>query len=91
MRYTKIAFLPVDNANMTFIKLNDEKETTILYDMFIREKATDPNDKTYDVLQYLKDNLKLIQTVYILLMYLFYLIMMMIILEVLKTTFTQGI
>ena len=58
MRYTKIAFLPVDNANMTFIKLNDEKETTILYDMFIREKATDPNDKTYDVLQYLKDNLK---------------------------------
>ena len=58
MSYTKIAFLPVDNGNMTFIKLNDVNETTILYDMYIREKATDPNDKTYDVLQYLKDNLK---------------------------------
>ncbi|QKF59249.1 hypothetical protein [Aliarcobacter lanthieri] len=58
MIYTKIGFLPVDNGNMTFIKLNDVKETTILYDMYIREKATDPNDKTYDVLQYLKDNLK---------------------------------
>ena len=58
MSYTKIVFLPVDNGNMTFIKLNDVNETTILYDMYIREKATDPNDKTYDVLQYLKDNLK---------------------------------
>lgn len=58
MSYTKIGFLPVDNGNMTFIKLNDVNETTILYDMYIREKATDPNDKTYDVLQYLKDNLK---------------------------------
>lgn len=59
MSYTKIAFLPVDNGNMTFIKLNDVNETTILYDMYIREKATNPNDKTYDVLQYLKDNLKI--------------------------------
>ena len=58
MSYTKIAFLPVDNGNMTFIKLNDVNETTILYDMYIREKATNPNDKTFDVLQYLKDNLK---------------------------------
>lgn len=59
MSYTKIAFLPVDNGNMTFIKLNDVNETTILYDMYIREKATDENDKTYDVLKYLKDNLKI--------------------------------
>lgn len=58
MNYSKVTFLPVDNGNMVLIKLNDTNNTTILYDMYIREKSTDENDESYDVLQYLKDHLE---------------------------------
>ncbi|RXJ79339.1 hypothetical protein [Arcobacter sp. F2176] len=57
MAYSKMTFLPVDNGNMVLIKLNDSNKTTILYDMYIREKACDENDDSYDVLGYLKNNL----------------------------------
>lgn len=55
MSQSKITFLPVDNGNMILIKLSDN--TTILYDMYIREKACNDNDHTFDVLKYLKKHL----------------------------------
>lgn len=58
MSHSKITFLPVDNGNMILIKLNDKNKTTILYDMYIREKATDEKDKAFDILKYLKLHLE---------------------------------
>jgi hypothetical protein len=49
MSQSKIMFLPVDNGNMILIKLSDN--TTILYDMYIREKACNDNDDTFNVLK----------------------------------------
>ncbi len=56
--YSKICFLPVDNGNMTLLKLNDENNTTILYDMYIRDKASDPDDESFDVVEYLEDTIE---------------------------------
>lgn len=56
MSHSKITFLPVGNGNMILIKLSDK--TTILYDMYIRGKACDDKDDTYDVLKYLKGHLE---------------------------------
>lgn len=43
---------------MTLFKLNDLNRTTILYDMYIREKSTDKDDDSYDVLEYLMKNIE---------------------------------
>ena len=54
---SKIIFYPVDNGNMILVKLKDR--TTILVDMHIRKKSQDENEeKFYDVLSHLKDNLE---------------------------------
>ena len=52
----KIIFYPVDNGNMTLIKLNDN--TTILVDMYIRKKCDIKNKECYEVLPHLKENLE---------------------------------
>lgn len=56
--YSKICFLPVDNGNMTLLKLNNKNNTTILYDMYIRDKASDPDDESFDVVEYLEDTIE---------------------------------
>lgn len=53
-----LTVLPVDNGNMTLFKLNDLNKTTILYDMYIRDKSTNKNDDSYDVLEYLNKNVE---------------------------------
>ncbi|MCW9054885.1 MAG: metallohydrolase [Candidatus Pacebacteria bacterium] len=53
----KITFFPVDNGDMTLIKLDDERETTILIDINIRQKAEDENDDTRDVSADLRERL----------------------------------
>jgi len=45
----KITFFPVDNGDMTLIKLDDERKTTILIDMNVRQKAENDDDDTRDV------------------------------------------
>lgn len=56
--YSKICFLPVDNGNMTLLKLNNKNNTTILYDMYIRDKASDLDDESFDVVEYLEDTIE---------------------------------
>lgn len=58
MSYSTIRFFPVDNGNMTLIKLNDANSTTILIDMYIRGKADDPNHETFDVAEHLRSQLE---------------------------------
>lgn len=58
MSVSTITFFPVDNGSMTLIKLNDTDETTILVDIFIREKADDDDEEIYDVGAYLRKQLK---------------------------------
>ena len=52
----KITFFPVDNGDMTLIKLESGK--TILIDVNIRVAADDPDDPTLDVASKLRDKLK---------------------------------
>lgn len=54
----KITFFPVDNGDMTLIRLVDGDKTSILVDINIREAADNPNDKTYDVAKALRGKLK---------------------------------
>jgi len=53
-----ITFFPVGNGDMTLIVLGDETAMRILIDCNIRGAADDPNDKTRDVAQDLRDKLK---------------------------------
>lgn len=53
-----ITFYPVDNGGMTLIKLNDDDNTTILIDTYIRGAADDENDETFDVSSHLRKQLK---------------------------------
>lgn len=55
---TKIAFFPVDNGDMTLLKLGDDAETTVLIDCNIREAADDPTQKTRDVASDLRSRLR---------------------------------
>jgi Cft2 family RNA processing exonuclease len=55
---TSITFFPVDNGDMTLICLGDKAGTTILIDCNIRAAADDPDDKTRDVAQDLRERLK---------------------------------
>jgi hypothetical protein len=57
--YSKIIFFPVHNGNMTFIKLNDEKKTTLLIDLHVRQGADKENDEDkYDVASHLREYLE---------------------------------
>lgn len=53
----KITFFPVDNGDMTLIKLDDDRQTSILIDMNIRQKAEDDDDDTRDVNEDLRSRL----------------------------------
>lgn len=55
---TTISFFPVDNGDMTLIKLGDAAETTVLIDCNIREAADDQEDDTRDVAADLRKRLK---------------------------------
>jgi hypothetical protein len=52
----ELTFFPVDNGDMTLIKL--ESGRTILIDVNIRGAADDPNDSTPDVAKMLREKLK---------------------------------
>jgi beta-lactamase superfamily II metal-dependent hydrolase len=55
---TSLTFFPVGNGDMTLICLGDKAGTTLLIDCNIRAAADDPEDKTRDVAQDLRDRLK---------------------------------
>jgi Cft2 family RNA processing exonuclease len=50
-----ITFFPVDNGDMTLIKLSDG--TTILIDINLRESAEDEEDPSFDAVKGLRDRL----------------------------------
>jgi hypothetical protein len=54
----KIAFFPVDNGDMTLIRLADTRVTTLLIDIKIRKAADDPADDTPDVAAQLRKRLQ---------------------------------
>ena len=56
----KITFFPVDNGDMTLLKLADNK-TTLLIDCKIRTAADDPNETVCDVAKELRSRLSLNQ------------------------------
>lgn len=55
---TTVTFFPVDNGDMTLIRLGDVDATTILIDVNIRVDADDPNSKVRDVAKDLRGQLK---------------------------------
>lgn len=55
---TTLTFFPVDNGDMTLIKLGDTDATTLLIDVNIRKAADDPDDETRDVAGDLRERLK---------------------------------
>lgn len=54
----KVIFFPVDNGDMTLIRLADSDGTTLLVDCKIRGAADDPDDATPDVAKALRSSLK---------------------------------
>ncbi len=58
MAATTITFFPVDNGDMTLIKLGDKAETRFMIDCNIREAADDPQDAIRDVAADLRSRLK---------------------------------
>ena len=54
----KITFFPVDNGDMTLLRLADSNATSLLIDCKIRSSADDPEDSTPDVAKALRDRLK---------------------------------
>lgn len=57
MSTSTLTFYPVDNGGMTLIKLNDDAQTTILLDMYIRPEADDPDGEKFDVATHLRKQL----------------------------------
>jgi len=57
MSTSTITFYPVDNGCMSLLKLNDDSETTVLLDMYIRN-AADNDAGVYDVASHLRNQLK---------------------------------
>ncbi len=57
MSTSTVTFYPVDNGGMTLIKLNDDAETTVLVDMYIRPAADDPDGEKFDVSTHLRRQL----------------------------------
>lgn len=58
MPSTTVTFFPVDNGDMTLIRLGDADASTILIDVNIRVDADDPNSKVRDVAKDLRAQLK---------------------------------
>jgi len=54
----KTTFFPVDNGDMTLIRLADSNASSLLIDCKIRASADDPNDLTPDVGKALRDRLQ---------------------------------
>ena len=54
----KITFFPVDNGDMTLLRLADSNATSLLIDCKIRSAADDTEDSTPDVAKELRDRLK---------------------------------
>ena len=54
----KITFFPVDNGDMTLLRLADSKATSLLIDCKIRSAADDSDDETRDVAKDLRNKLK---------------------------------
>lgn len=54
---TTITFFPVDNGDMTLLKLGDAEGTTLLIDLNIRKDADDTNSEVYDVAKDLRDRI----------------------------------
>lgn len=54
----KITFFPVDNGDMTLLRLADSKATSLLIDCKIRSAADDSGDVTRDVAKDLRNRLK---------------------------------
>ena len=55
---TTLTFFPVDNGDMTLVKLGDAAGTTLLIDVNIRQNADDPDGDVRDVASDLRDRLK---------------------------------
>ena len=53
---SKITFFPVDNGDMTLIKLSDK--TTILVDINLRESSEDEESPAFDAVKGLRDRLE---------------------------------
>lgn len=54
----KVTFFPVDNGDMTLIRLADDNATSLLIDCKIRSSADDPQDSTPDVGKALRNKIK---------------------------------
>lgn len=54
----KITFFPVDNGDMTLIRLANAEQTCLLIDCKIRSAADDPKDTTPDVSKALRNRIK---------------------------------
>lgn len=54
----KITFFPVDNGDMTLIRLANSEAASLLIDCKIRSSADDPDDTTPDVAKALRNRLK---------------------------------
>jgi hypothetical protein len=54
----KITFFPVDNGDMSLIRLTDADSTSLLIDCKIRESADNPDETTPDVAKSLRDRLR---------------------------------
>ena len=55
---TTITFFPVDNGDMTLLKLGDADATTLLIDINIRQDADNPDCDARDVAKDLRERLK---------------------------------
>lgn len=55
----RVTFFPVDNGDMVLIKLDDQRQTTVLIDMNIRKAAENEADPACDVNKELRDRLEL--------------------------------
>ncbi len=55
---TKVTFFPVENGDMTLVKLGDDLGTTLLIDCNIRQAVDDDDGDTRDVAADLRKRLK---------------------------------
>ena len=58
MKTARITYFPVDNGDMTLVKLADSNETSLLIDCKIRSAADDSNATTFDVATALRERIK---------------------------------
>jgi len=58
MSEATVSMFPVGNGDMTLIRLNDAKQTSILIDLNILSSADDPDDEAFDVAAELRKRLK---------------------------------